>query len=85
MKPSIFSRSCWSNPVMTLMTIMSTATPRETPSTEISVMTETNVLLGRRYRNASIISKGNPDMSGRLKAPSRGVNAPGIYRFGLCI
>src|SRR5262245_46609079 len=47
---------------MTLMTIISTATPKETPSTEIKVMTETNVLLGRRYRSASSSSNGSRDI-----------------------
>jgi hypothetical protein len=31
------------------------------------VMTETNVLLGRRYRNASSSSKGKPDMCRQAK------------------
>ena len=49
---------------MTLMTMISTATPKVTPSTEIKVMTETNVLLGRRYRSASSSSNGSRDMGG---------------------
>src|SRR6266478_6468716 len=44
------------------MTIISTATPSATPSTEINVITETNVLLGRRYRSASSSSNGKRDM-----------------------
>src|SRR6266478_1832522 len=60
---------------MTLITIMSTATPRVTPSTEIKVITETNVLLGRRYRSASSNSNGNPDMRGKLSAAASPVNA----------
>src|SRR2546428_12874033 len=69
LKPRILSRNCRSNPLMTLMTMISTATPKVTPSTEIKVMTETNVLLGRRYRNASSSSKGRPDM--RTEARTR--------------
>ena len=57
-----------SNPLMTLMTMISTATPSVTPSTEIKVMTETNVLLGRRYRSASSSSNGNRDMRAKLDA-----------------
>src|ERR1035438_6699703 len=75
LKPRIFSRSWWSNPVMTLMTMISTATPSVTPSTEIEVMTETKVLLGRRYRSASSSSNGNRDMRAKLNAPTRRVNA----------
>ncbi len=60
---------------MTLITIMSTATPSVTPSTEIKVITETNVLLGRRYRSASSNSNGNPDMRGKLSAAASPVNA----------
>src|SRR5207245_2122493 len=44
------------------------------PTTEIKVMTETNVLLGRRYRNASSSSNGKPDMGGKLWDRRRGVN-----------
>ena len=33
---------------MTLMTMMSTATPSATPTMEMSVMMETNVRLGRK-------------------------------------
>jgi hypothetical protein len=33
---------------MTLITMISTATPSSTPITEISVITETNVRLGRK-------------------------------------
>src|SRR5258708_10863790 len=47
---------------MTLMTMMSTATPKVTPSAEIRVITETNVRLGRRYRSASSSSNGNRDI-----------------------
>ena len=64
----------WSNPLMTLMTMISTATPSVTPSTEINVITETNVLLGRRYRSASSSSNGNPDMRAKLDGPPRSVN-----------
>jgi hypothetical protein len=49
---------------MTLMTMISTATPKVTPNTEIKVMTETNVRLGRKYRNASNNSNGKRDMAG---------------------
>ena len=48
---------------MTLMTMIMTATPSITPTTEMRVITETNVRLGRKYRNASSSSKGNPDMA----------------------
>jgi hypothetical protein len=57
------------------MTIMSTATPKVTPSTEIKVMTETNVLLGRRYRKASSSSNGSRDMGGKLNGGAIAVNA----------
>jgi hypothetical protein len=33
-----------------------------TPTIDIKVMTDTNVLLGRKYRSASINSNGNRDM-----------------------
>src|SRR2546422_11742579 len=59
---------------MTLMTMISTATPSETPSTEIKVMNETNVLLGRRYRSASSSSNGKPDMGRRLDSLAASVN-----------
>ena len=59
---------------MTLMTMISTATPSVTPSTEIKVMTETKVLLGRRYRSASSSSNGNRDMRAKLNGPKRRVN-----------
>jgi hypothetical protein len=49
---------------MTLMTMMSTATPNMTPMTEIKVMIETNVRLGRRYRRANSNSNGKRDMAG---------------------
>src|SRR5204862_6599555 len=62
---------------MTLMTMISTATPKVTPSTEIKVMTETKVLLGRRYRSASSSSNGNPDMRGKLVGTRWDVNALG--------
>src|SRR5437667_4569413 len=67
LKPRIVSRRCWSKPLMTLMTMISTATPRVTPSTEIKVMTETNVLLGRRYRKARSSSNGSRDMGPQAK------------------
>ena len=51
-----------------------TATHSVTPSTEIRVMTETKVLLGRRYRSASSSSKGNPDMRAKLDGARPGVN-----------
>ena len=60
---------------MTLMTMISTATPSVTPSTEIEVMTETKVLLGRRYRSASSSSNGNRDMGAKLNARTGGVKA----------
>ena len=74
LKPRILSRSCWSKPLMTLMTMISTATPSVTPSTEIKVMTETKVLLGRRYRSASSSSNGNRDMQAKLDAAPPYVN-----------
>src|SRR5258706_16412490 len=67
---------------MTLMTMMSTATPRVTPSTEIKVMTETNVLLGRRYRSASSSSNGKRDMGGKLKGERTRVNESPNHRRG---
>src|SRR5439155_24289010 len=72
LKPRILSRSWRSKPLMTLITMMSTATPNETPSTEINVMTETNVLLGRRYRSASSSSNGRRDMCGQAKHACNG-------------
>ena len=48
LKPRILSRICRSNPLITLMTMMSTATPSMTPMMEINVMIETNVRLGRK-------------------------------------
>src|SRR5438105_9619358 len=72
LKPRIFWRSSWSKPVMTLMTMISTATPKVTPTTEIKVMTETNVRLGRRYRKASNSSKGRPDMRRQAKGREGG-------------
>src|SRR6266404_4492758 len=69
---------------MTLMTMISTATPKVTPSTEIKVMTETKVLLGRRYRIASSSSNGNPDMRGKLVGTGQDVNALGaLRRYGV--
>ncbi len=59
---------------MTLMTMISTATPSVTPSTEINVITETKVLLGRRYRSANRSSNGNRDMGAKLDGPARSVN-----------
>ncbi len=59
---------------MTLMTMISTATPSVTPSTEIKVITETKVLLGRRYRSASSSSNGNRDMGAKLNGIKRRVN-----------
>jgi hypothetical protein len=53
-----------SKTVITLMTMMSTATPSMTPTMEINVITETNVLLGRRYLSASSNSKGKRDIGG---------------------
>ncbi len=64
LKPKNFSCKSRSNPLITLMTMMSTATPSVTPRTEIKVMIETNVRLGRRYRNASNNSNGKRDMAG---------------------
>src|ERR1019366_2463270 len=74
LKPRIFSFNWASKPLMTLMTMISTATPSVTPSTEIKVITETNVLLGRRYRSASSSSNGNPDMRPNLDGGPRPVN-----------
>ena len=74
--PNSVSRICWSNPLITLMTMISTATPSATPMTEIKVMTETNVRLGRRYRSASSSSNGNRDMAAaKLNSPPASVNA----------
>ena len=39
--------------------MISTATPSVTPIIEISVITDTNVRLGRKYRNANASSNGN--------------------------
>ena len=66
---------------MTLMTMISTATPKVTPKTEIKVMTETNVLLGRRYRNASSSSNGKPDMGGKVRGPKLRVNESPFWRL----
>src|ERR1041385_390252 len=77
LNPRILSRSWRSNPLMTLMTMMSTATPSETPSTEINVITETNVLLGRRYRIASSSSNGRRDMCGQAKRRAGGCQRVG--------
>ena len=66
---------------MTLMTMISTATPSVTPSTEIKVMTETKVLLGRRYRSASSSSNGNRDMRGEAKRPGLAVSMNHEVRF----
>jgi hypothetical protein len=62
LKPKIFCFKSWSNPLMTLITTIKTATPSITPITQIAVMIDTNVRLGRKYRSASINSKGNLDM-----------------------
>src|SRR5258708_31076208 len=59
---------------MTLITMISTATPKVTPSTEISVITETKVLLGRKYLTASSSSNGSRDMCRKLNGPLHGVN-----------
>ena len=48
LKPRMRSRNCSPKPVITAITIISTATPRVTPSTQINVMIDTNVRLGRR-------------------------------------
>src|ERR1035437_3784753 len=74
LNPTILLRSGWSKPLMTLMTMISTATPSVTPSTEIRVITETKVLLGRRYRSASSSSNGNRDMRAKLIGPRGRVN-----------
>ena len=42
------SRNCSPKPVITAITIISTATPNVTPSTQMRVMIETKVRLGRR-------------------------------------
>src|SRR3979409_2018775 len=47
-----FWRSSRSNPVMTEIATMSTVTPSITPTIEISVMIETKVRFGFRYRSA---------------------------------
>ena len=60
---------------MTLITMINTATPKVTPSTEIKVITETKVLLGRRYRSASSSSNGSPDMRRNVNRAPRSVNA----------
>jgi len=54
-----------SNPAITEMTTMSTATPRVTPSTEISVMIETKVRFGLRYRSAK--NRLNFELNGRTE------------------
>ena len=59
---------------MTLMTMIKTATPKVTPSTEISVITETKVLLGRKYLTASSSSNGSRDMRRTLNGSLGGVN-----------
>ena len=48
LKERILSRHSRSKPLITAMTINSTATPSMTPMMEIRVMTETNVRLGRK-------------------------------------
>ena len=48
LKPRMRSRNCSPKPVITAITIINTATPRVTPSTQMSVMMETKVRLGRR-------------------------------------
>ena len=60
---------------MTLMTMISTATPKVTPTMEISVITETTVRLGRKYRSASSSSNGSPDMCAKLTGGRLRVNA----------
>jgi hypothetical protein len=52
---------------MTLITMIRTATPKVTPRTDISVITETKVRFGRKYRKASSNSNGNRDMGRKLK------------------
>jgi tetratricopeptide (TPR) repeat protein len=44
--------------------MINTATPSVTPRTEIKVMIETNVRLGRKYRSAKSNSNGKRDMQG---------------------
>lgn len=44
---------------MTEMTRISTITPRVTPRTEMTVMTDTKVRFGLRYRSAMKSSKGS--------------------------
>ena len=90
LNPRIFSRNWASNPLMTLMTMISTATPSVTPSTEIKVITETNVLLGRRYRSASSSSNGNPDMrpkldAGRAVSTNRGIAQTANFAFSILL
>jgi hypothetical protein len=41
-------RHSWSNPLITAITMIKTATPSKTPITEMTVMTETKVLRGRK-------------------------------------
>src|SRR6266542_6660073 len=77
----ILSRICRSNPLITLMTMMSTATPSMTPITEIKVMTETNVRLGRKYRRARNNSNGSLDIARRLDGGGGSVNEPGAGVF----
>ena len=65
--------------------MISTATPKVTPTTEIKVITETNVLLGRRYLNARSNSNGSPDMCAKLTgaraACQRGSRIQGLVRI----
>ena len=49
------------------MTMMSTATPNITPTTEMSVMKETEVRLGRKYRSASANSNGSHFIAAKLR------------------
>ena len=63
-----------SKPLMTLMTMISTATPSVTPMMEIRVMADTNVRLGRKYRSARASSNGSITQSGpeSTRRPSAG-------------
>jgi len=57
--PISFSRSVRSNPVITEITTINAQTPITTPANEISVMIDTNVRFGFRYRKPRKSSKGN--------------------------
>ncbi len=58
LNPTIFSARRCSNPAMTDKTTISVPTPSVTPRNEKTVMTETKVRRGRRYRNARKSSTG---------------------------